>query len=168
MILNEITGLNVRTLYAERSDSTFKLREGHAIGALVTLKGTPMYEFLEKLITIVLPRIREWPGMTPERDPHTQRLKLVIPKEAVGFFPEIEVNFEKYPRFYDLQLSFETSCPNVEQDVMLLTALGMPFRESPPIVNTQKTEEVDPYAKYRKEKTARKEFAPLQGILTKK
>lgn len=125
MLLTKISGqLPVRTL-ARKSIAGFKLREGMPIGAQVTLRGNSMYEFLDKLINISLPRVRDFQGVPTKFDGRgNYNLGL---KEWI-IFPEIE--YEMDDRQHGLNVTIQTTAKNDAHGYELLKNFGMPFRKA--------------------------------------
>lgn len=108
---------------AKKSIAGFKVRKGQNIGLKVTLRGNRMYDFLDKLINIALPRIKDFKGVPRSFDSHGN-LNLGIKEHIV--FPEIEEGTEK---IYSLQLTIVTTAKTDEEAKELLNILGMPFKE---------------------------------------
>jgi len=123
--LAAITGQKPVVAKAKKSIATFKLREGQAIGASVTLRGERMYEFLDRLISISLPRVRDFRGVSSKgfdgRGNYTLGLKEQI------LFPEI--NYDKIDKVRGLGVCIVTTAKNNEEGRELLTQFGMPFRK---------------------------------------
>lgn len=122
-VLAQITGQKPTTRKAKKSISTFKLREGDKIGAAVTLRGKRMYDFYEKLVSIVLPRLRDFRGVS---------LKSFDGKGnySIGFSETImfsEIDQSRIERVQGLEITIVTSAKNDEEGMALLKALGMPF-----------------------------------------
>ena len=126
--LRTITGQHPALSRARRSVSNFKLREGMPIGAHVTLRGDRMYEFLDRLVTLALPRVRDFRGVPDRSFDGRGNYTLGIQEQIV--FPEIDV--DKVSRIAGLDISFVTTAKTDEEAQALLKALGMPFvrRES--------------------------------------
>jgi large subunit ribosomal protein L5 len=122
--LGTIAGQKPVITRAKKSISNFKLREGMAIGAMVTLRRNRMWEFLDRLISLTLPRVRDFKGVSDKafdgRGNYTFGLKEQI------IFPEID--YDKVERVRGLNISIVTTAANDEQGKALLEALGMPFR----------------------------------------
>ncbi len=110
---------------AKKSISNFKIREGQAIGASVTMRGARMYDFLYKFIHIALPRVRDFRGLSRKSFDRGGNYTIGL-KEQVAF-PEVTTSFTD--RFYGLEITVVTSARNKEEGLALLTALGFPFRE---------------------------------------
>ncbi len=118
-----ITGQFPMTTYAKKSLASFKLREGMPIGLKVTLRGQNMYAFLEKLITVSLPRIRDFRGLNANSFDRFGNYTLGIAEHII--FPEIE--FDKVRTMKGLDISIITSTTNNQHAYELLKKLGMPF-----------------------------------------
>ncbi len=120
-----ITGQKPVITTAKKSIANFRLREGHRIGCKVTLRGDRMYVFLEKLINLVLPRIRDFSGISPRsfdgRGNYTLGLKEQI------LFPEIV--YDQVDRIRGMDITFCTTAKTDEEAFALLKALGLPFRK---------------------------------------
>lgn len=121
--LTAITGQKPVVTRAKKSIAAFKLRAGMPIGAMVTLRGPRMYEFLDRYVSITLPRIRDFRGVSPNsfdgRGNYTMGLQ-----EQIAF-PEID--FDRIDKTRGLEMSFVTSARNDEEGRRLLALLGMPF-----------------------------------------
>jgi len=123
--LAQITGQKPQITKAKKAVSGFRLREGNAIGARVTLRGRRMYEFLDRLISIALPRIRDFRGVNPKSFDGQGNYSLGLTEQQV--FPEIDpdkVNFSQ-----GMDVTFVTSTRNDDEARELLRSFGMPFRE---------------------------------------
>jgi large subunit ribosomal protein L5 len=110
---------------AKKSIATFKLREGQAIGAMVTLRRERMWEFLDRLVNFGLPRVRDFRGVSPKAFDGRGNYTLGIKEQIV--FPEIE--YDKVDKIHGMNVSFVTTAKNDEQGRALLAELGMPFRK---------------------------------------
>jgi large subunit ribosomal protein L5 len=124
--LGQITGQRPQITKAKESISAFRLREGQQIGARVTLRGERMYEFLDRLISIALPRIRDFRGVNPKSFDGNGNYSLGLQEQMV--FPEIDpdkVNFTQ-----GMDVTFVTSTRKDDEARELLRLFGMPFRES--------------------------------------
>ena len=122
-IIATITGQKPKTTKAKKSIAGFKLREGEPIGAMVTLRGKRMYLFLDKLISIVLPRIKDFRGVRRTSFDDQGNYSLGFPEYSV--FPEIDPG--SVEKIQGLEVVMVTTARNKEEGVALLTALGMPF-----------------------------------------
>lgn len=124
--LAAITGQKPVVAKAKKSIASFKLREGQAIGAYVTLRGRRMYEFLDRLITISLPRVRDFRGISPKAFDGKGNYVLGVREQIM--FPEI--NYDKIDKVRGLGISIVTTAVNNEEGRELLVQMGMPFRKS--------------------------------------
>ena len=122
--LEVITGQRPVATKAKRSVSNFRLREGQAIGAKATLRGDRMYEFLDRLITLAIPRIRDFRGCNPRAFDGHGNYTLGVTEQLI--FPE--VNYDKIDRTRGMDITIVTSASDDEGGRVLLTALGFPFR----------------------------------------
>ncbi|MBI2443045.1 MAG: 50S ribosomal protein L5 [Candidatus Levybacteria bacterium] len=123
-VLATITGQKPRVAKARKSIAGFKLREGDAIGLTVTLRGDRMYAFFDKLVSIVLPRLRDFHGVKQTSFDPQGNYTLGMAEYAV--FPEIDPA-EGAEKMQGLEISLVTSAANKEGGYALLKALGMPF-----------------------------------------
>lgn len=122
--LTLITGQKPIITKAKKSIAGFKLREGVAIGCKVTLRGERMYDFLDKLINIVLPRVRDFRGVSPQAFDGRGNYALGIKEQTI--FPEIE--FDKIDKIRGLEVVVVTTAKTDEEARALLKDMGMPFR----------------------------------------
>jgi len=120
-----ITGQKPIIRKARRSIATFKLREGMPIGAKVTLRRTQMWEFLDRLVTVAIPRIRDFRGLNPHGFDGRGNYSLGLTEQII--FPEIDYDMVK--RVNGMNISFVTSAPTDAEGRALLRSLGMPFRK---------------------------------------
>jgi large subunit ribosomal protein L5 len=111
---------------ARKSIAGFKLREGVAIGCKVTLRGARMYEFLDRLLTLVLPRVRDFRGVSPKAFDGQGNYSLGLTEYLV--FPEL--NPDKFTRSQGMNIVFVTTAKNNEHGRELLKMFGMPFRDA--------------------------------------
>ena len=121
--LSEITGQKAVPTIAKNSVSNFKLREGMPIGARVTLRGEQMYEFLDRLINISLPRVRDFQGVNAKGFDGRGNYTLGVKEQII--FPEISI--DKVQRISGMDITFVTSANTDEESFELLKAFGMPF-----------------------------------------
>lgn len=123
--LAAITGQKPVVARAKKSIASFKLRQDQALGAFVTLRGEQMYEFLDRLINLSLPRVKDFRGLSPKgfdgKGNYTMGLKEQI------IFPEID--YDKIDKIRGLGISFVTTATNNEEGREMLKLFGMPFRE---------------------------------------
>ena len=123
--LSRITGQKAVITRAKRSIATFKLREGMPIGCMVTLRRDKAYEFLDRLINVALPRVRDFKGVSPKGFDGRGNFTMGIREQLI--FPEIDI--EKIDKVKGLNITIVTSARTDEEGRALLTALGMPFRK---------------------------------------
>jgi large subunit ribosomal protein L5 len=121
--LTIISGQQAQVRRATKSIASFKLREGMPVGARVTLRGTRMYEFLDRLSSIALPRIRDFRGLDPGSFDGRGNYSIGIREQII--FPEID--YDKVPSIRGLDIAITTSATSDEQGRALLGALGLPF-----------------------------------------
>jgi large subunit ribosomal protein L5 len=122
--LTIISGQKPVITKAKRSIAGFKLREGMAIGCKVTLRGERMYEFLDRLINLALPRVRDFRGVSPQAFDGRGNYSLGIKEQTI--FPEIE--YDKIDKVRGLEVVIVTTAKNDEEARELLRSMGMPFR----------------------------------------
>jgi len=123
--LSQITGQKPVITKAKTSIAAFKLREGRAIGVKVTLRGERMWAFLDRLVNIVLPRVRDFRGVP--RDAFDGRGNYTLGLREQLIFPEIE--YDKIDKIRGMEITIVTTAQNDEQAAALLDMLGMPFRK---------------------------------------
>lgn len=121
--LRAITGQHPVMAKAKKSVSNFKLREGMPIGVYVTLRGDQMYEFFDRLVTLALPRVRDFRGVPDKGFDGRGNYTLGVKEQII--FPEI--NVDKIDRISGLDITFVTSANTDEESYALLKAMGMPF-----------------------------------------
>ncbi len=121
--LSLITGQRAVATKAKNSISNFKLREGMPIGAKVTLRGNKMYEFLDRLMTVALPRVRDFKGVGEKGFDGRGNYTLGISEQII--FPEISI--DKVNRISGMDITFVTTANTDEESYALLKAFGMPF-----------------------------------------
>lgn len=122
--LQAITGQKPVVTRAKKSIAAFKLREGMPIGAMVTLRGQRQYEFLDRLVSIALPRIRDFRGVSPNSFDGRGNYTLGLREQLA--FPEID--YDRIDKVRGLEMSFVTTAQNDEEGRALLTRLGVPFQ----------------------------------------
>lgn len=125
-ILQRITGQRAIMIKARKSISNFKIRQGMVVGAKVTLRGARMYDFLEKLINITFPRIRDFHGLEPKKGFDGRGNYILGVKEHI-VFPEI--GMEDVEKVHGLEVAIKTSAKSDDQARVLLTTLGFPFKK---------------------------------------
>ena len=123
--LTTITGQRPAIRRARKSIATFKIREGMPIGAATTLRGDRMWDFFDRLVSIVLPRIRDFRGLNPRSFDGHGNYTFGVTEQLV--FPEIDYDDIDQPRGMDITIV--TTAQNDEEGRALLSALGMPFRD---------------------------------------
>lgn len=123
--LTTITGQKPVITKARKSIANFKLREGRAIGTAVTLRGDRMWAFLDRLMNIVLPRVRDFRGISPDSFDGRGNYTLGLKEQII--FPEIE--YDKVDKVRGMEITIVTSATTDEQALALLQMLGMPFRK---------------------------------------
>lgn len=121
--LEKITGQKVVTTKAKKSVANFKLREGMSIGCKVTLRGERMYEFVDRLINLALPRVRDFRGVNPNAFDGRGNYALGIKEQLI--FPEIE--YDKIDKVRGMDVIFVTTANTDEEARELLTQFNMPF-----------------------------------------
>ena len=123
--IRAVTGQKPVTTRAKKSIASFKLRQGMPIGTMVTLRGDRMYEFLDRLVSVALPRVRDFRGVSPKAFDGRGNYTLGIRDQLI--FPEID--FNKVDKTRGMNISIVTTARDDEQARALLRALGMPFRQ---------------------------------------
>jgi len=123
--LEKITGQKPIETAAKKSISSFKLREGNKIGCKVTLRGEKMYTFLDKLISISLPRVRDFRGLSPKSFDGRGNYTIGIKEQLI--FPEIK--FDEVVKVRGMDIVIVTTAKTNEESLDLLTELGVPFRK---------------------------------------
>jgi large subunit ribosomal protein L5 len=124
--LTTIAGQRAHLRKARKSIAGFKVREGMPVGARVTLRGARMWEFLDRLVSIALPRIRDFRGLSPGSFDGRGNFSLGIREQII--FPEID--YDSIASIRGLDVAITTSAANDEQGLALLRALGMPFAQT--------------------------------------
>jgi large subunit ribosomal protein L5 len=122
--LRAVTGQKPVITKAKKSIASFKLRQGMPIGVMVTLRGDRMYEFLDRLVSIALPRVRDFRGVSPKAFDGRGNYTIGVREQLI--FPEID--FNKVDKLRGMNISIVTTARNDEQARSLLRGLGMPFR----------------------------------------
>ncbi|HEV8591780.1 MAG TPA: 50S ribosomal protein L5 [Pyrinomonadaceae bacterium] len=123
--LKAITGQKPVITKAKKSIAAFKLRQGMSIGTMVTLRGDRMYEFLDRLISVALPRVRDFRGISGKAFDGRGNYTLGVREQLI--FPEID--FNKVDKTRGMNISIITTAKSDDQARSLLKALGMPFRQ---------------------------------------
>jgi len=120
-----ISGQKPIVITAKMSEAGFKLREGQAIGTKVTLRGEAMYDFMDRLVTVILPRVRDFDGVSAKAFDGRGNYSLGMRDQLV--FPEIE--FDKVDKLFGMSISIVSSAKSDEEGRALLKAFGMPFKK---------------------------------------
>ena len=123
--LRSIAGQQPIITKARRSIAGFRVREGVPLGCKVTVRGNRMFEFLDRLIAVVLPRVRDFRGISPDSFDGTGNYTLGLEESAV--FPEL--NLDKLKNIYGLDVTIVTTARTDQEAFELLSQLGMPFRQ---------------------------------------
>ncbi len=123
--LTTITGQKPVITKAKKSIANFKLREGRAIGTKVTLRGDRMWAFLDRLINVALPRVRDFRGISPDAFDGRGNYTLGLDEQLI--FPE--VNYDQVETIRGMEITIVTSAENDDQARALLSKFGMPFRK---------------------------------------
>jgi len=123
--LGTITGQKPVITRARKSIANFKLREGQAIGVMVTLRRERMWEFLDRAINVALPRVRDFRGVSPKSFDGRGNYTFGILEQLI--FPEID--YDKVDQVRGMNISISTTAPNDDEGRALLAGLGMPFRK---------------------------------------
>jgi large subunit ribosomal protein L5 len=124
--LGQITGQKAQVRRARKSVANFKLRAGMPVGLRVTLRGDRMYEMLDRLISIALPRIRDFQGISPKGFDGQGNYNLGVKEQII--FPEID--YDKIDRLRGLDIAITTTAKTDDEGRALLKLMGMPFRQS--------------------------------------
>ncbi len=124
--IRQITGQQPIVIKARKSVAAFKLREGMPIGIKVTLRGRRMYEFLDRLVTVALPRIRDFRGIDPKAFDGHGNYTLGL-KEQLVF---AEIDYDKIDKLRGMEVCIVTSAQTDDEGRALLTHIGMPFRKA--------------------------------------
>jgi len=122
--LTEITGQRPLVTKAKKSIAGFKIREGQSVGAKVTLRGDRMWEFLDRLLSLALPRIRDFRGLSPRTFDGHGNYTLGLTEQLV--FPEVD--YDKIEKIRGMDITLVTTADSDEHGLALLRALGFPFR----------------------------------------
>jgi large subunit ribosomal protein L5 len=124
--LNTITGQKAVPTMSKKDISNFKLRKGMPIGARVTLRGEKMYEFLDRLVSVALPRVRDFKGISDKAFDGRGNYTLGVTEQII--FPEIDI--DKVNKITGLDITFVTTAGTNEEAYELLKELGMPFKNA--------------------------------------
>jgi large subunit ribosomal protein L5 len=132
--LETITGQKPIVTKARKSIAGFKLREGMAIGAKVTLRGDRMWEFLDRLLSIALPRIRDFRGLSPKAFDGKGNYTIGVTEQLI--FPEID--YDKVPRVRGMDITVVTTAKTNDEGRALLLALGFPIAGAEPAASASR------------------------------
>jgi len=124
--IGHITGQRPVVTKAKKSISNFKIREGDPVGCRVTLRGRKMYEFMDRLVNVALPRIRDFRGVSPTAFDGRGNYTLGLKEQII--FPEIE--YDKAEKIYGMDITLVIDCKTKEESQEFLKLLGMPFRST--------------------------------------
>ena len=124
--LESIAGQKVVTTLAKKSVASFKLREGWPVGCKVTLRGDRMYDFIERLVNIAIPRERDFRGLNPKSFDGQGNYSMGVKEQII--FPEIDI--DKVNRINGMDITFVTSANTDQEAKSLLTELGIPFKKN--------------------------------------
>jgi len=123
--MKSITGQKPQITRAKKSIATYKIREGGPVGCIVTLRGRRMYDFFSKLVNFVLPRLRDFKGVSPKSFDGRGSYNLGLKEQIV--FPEIK--YDKVDNVRGMDIAIVTTAKTDKEGLELLKALGMPFRK---------------------------------------
>ena len=124
--LTAITGQKAVATISKKDVASFKLRKGMPIGVKVTLRGERMYEFLDRLVTVALPRVRDFQGVKANGFDGRGNYTLGVTEQII--FPEIDI--DKVNKIAGMDITFVTSAPTDKEAKSLLTQLGLPFKKN--------------------------------------
>ncbi|GMV84361.1 MAG: 50S ribosomal protein L5 [Dehalococcoidia bacterium] len=124
--VSAITGQKAMITRAKRSIANFRLREGNPIGVMTTLRGDRMYEFLDRLVSAALPRIRDFQGLNPNAFDGRGNYSLGVREQLI--FPEIE--YDRVDKVRGMQVTIVTTARTDEEGRKLLELMGLPFRKN--------------------------------------
>jgi len=124
--LTDISGQKSMVVKARKSIAAFKVREGDSVGVAVTLRGQKMYDFLDKLINVTFPRVRDFRGISAKRIDRQGNITMGFKDQTA--FPEIKI--ENVDRTHGLEISIATTAKNQEEGHELLSLLGLPFSKN--------------------------------------
>lgn len=151
--LELISGQKVVITKARKSIAGFKIREGWPIGCKVTLRGERMYEFLERLVGIAIPRIRDFRGLSPKSFDGRGNFAMGVTEQII--FPEID--YDKIDKLRGLDITITTTARNDKEGRALLTAMRFPFREMSTVIDQTRSKQEAPVQEVATEKEASEE-----------
>jgi large subunit ribosomal protein L5 len=123
--LTSISGQKAIKTVSKKSIANFKIRDGYDVGCRVTLRGDKSYEFIERLINIALPRVRDFKGLSPKSFDNFGNYNFSVKEQII--FPEI--NFDKVDKIHGINITIVTTAKNKEEALALLKEFKMPFRD---------------------------------------
>jgi large subunit ribosomal protein L5 len=123
--LTSISGQKAVKTVSKKSIANFKIRDGYDVGCRVTLRGDKSYEFIERLINIALPRVRDFKGLSPKSFDNFGNYNFSVKEQII--FPEI--NFDKVDKIHGINITIVTTAKNKEEALALLKEFKMPFRD---------------------------------------
>ena len=151
--LELISGQKVVITKARKSIAGFKIREGWPIGCKVTLRGERMYEFLERLVGIAIPRIRDFRGLSPKSFDGRGNFAMGVTEQII--FPEID--YDKIDKLRGLDITITTTAQNDKEGRALLTAMRFPFRAMSTVIDQTRSKQEAPVQEVTTEKEASEE-----------
>ena len=151
--LELISGQKVVITKARKSIAGFKIREGWPIGCKVTLRGERMYEFLERLVGIAIPRIRDFRGLSPKSFDGRGNFAMGVTEQII--FPEID--YDKIDKLRGLDITITTTAQNDKEGRALLTAMRFPFRAMSTVIDQTRSKQEAPVQEVATEKEASEE-----------
>jgi len=151
--LELISGQKVVITKARKSIAAFKIREGWPIGCKVTLRGERMYEFLERLVGIAIPRIRDFRGLSPKSFDGRGNFAMGVTEQII--FPEID--YDKIDKLRGLDITITTTAQNDKEGRALLTAMRFPFRAMSTVIDQTRSKQEAPVQEVAPEKEASEE-----------
>ncbi|CAB4409274.1 unnamed protein product [Rhizophagus irregularis] len=129
MALQCITSERPNVVYSKTGVANWKLRAGMPIGCVVNIKGPPMYTFVDKLVEIVLPRLKEWYGVPLSSGDGNGNIAMGFPSSALSLFPEVEGNYDSFPLMTGFDVIFNTTAYTDHEARALLSGFQIPFNE---------------------------------------
>ncbi|KAJ1890119.1 ribosomal protein [Coemansia sp. S100] len=127
MTLQVVTGQRAEVIKAKNDAAPWKLRKGMPIGAKVELTGDRMYEFLDKLVEVVLPRMKEYSGLRMDSGDGLGSFTLGFDNSAIGLFPEMEMVYDMFPMVFGFAVNIKTTAGHNPAGRLLLSGLNLPF-----------------------------------------
>tara|TARA_B100000586_G_scaffold198145_1_gene146536 strand:- start:7521 stop:8411 length:891 start_codon:yes stop_codon:yes gene_type:complete len=158
--LELISGQKVVITKARKSIAGFKIREGWPIGCKVTLRGERMYEFLERLVGIAIPRIRDFRGLSPRSFDGRGNFAMGVSEQII--FPEID--YDKIDKLRGLDITITTTAQNDKEGRALLTAMRFPFREMSTVIDQTRSKQEAPVQEVATEKEASEEDSEEDSV----